>query len=109
MKIALVIFQADPQRGGAERYTADIAAALAQRGHQVDLISKRFGPDISGVNFVRLEVKAPSRAGRYLQFLDQLEEHLARHRYDIVHSMLPVPSCDLYHPHAGMAKASLET
>jgi UDP-glucose:(heptosyl)LPS alpha-1,3-glucosyltransferase len=109
MKIGLVIFQADPQRGGAERYSADIAAALAQRGHQVDLISKRFGPDIPGVNFVPLAVKAPSRAGRYLQFLDRVEKHLERHKYDIVHSMLPVRSCDLYHPHAGMAKAALET
>ena len=30
MKIALVILHADPARGGAERYTIDLAAALAR-------------------------------------------------------------------------------
>jgi UDP-glucose:(heptosyl)LPS alpha-1,3-glucosyltransferase len=109
MNIALVIFSGDPQRGGAEQYTADIAAALAKRGHQVDLIATKFGSPIEGVNFVPIAVKSPSRAGRYLQFLDGLDEHLVKRKYDIVHSMLPVRHCDLYHPHAGMAKAALET
>ena len=30
-------------------------------------------------------------------------------RYDIVHAMLPVRSCDIYHPHAGMAAAGIQT
>jgi UDP-glucose:(heptosyl)LPS alpha-1,3-glucosyltransferase len=38
-----------------------------------------------------------------------LDEHLIGNRYDIVHAMLPVRRCDLYHPHAGMAKAALVT
>jgi UDP-glucose:(heptosyl)LPS alpha-1,3-glucosyltransferase len=109
MNIALVILNADPQRGGAERYTADIARALVRRGHRVDLIATKFGSPIDGANFVPIAVKSPSRAGRYLQFLDRLDEHLVKEKYDIVHSMLPVRHCDLYHPHAGMAKAALET
>jgi UDP-glucose:(heptosyl)LPS alpha-1,3-glucosyltransferase len=109
MNIALVIFWGDPQRGGAERYTADIAAALAGRGHGVDLISTRFGPEIPGVNFVPIAARAPTRAGRYLDFLNHLDGHLAGRKYDIVHSMLPVRRCDLYHPHSGMAKAALQT
>src|SRR5580704_4456824 len=109
MNIGLVIFIADPQRGGAERYTADIAAALAKRRHRVDLISTRFGQEIAGVNFVPIAAKSPSRSGRYLQFLEGLEKHLQRYKYEIIHSMLPIPRCDLYHPHAGMAKAALQT
>jgi UDP-glucose:(heptosyl)LPS alpha-1,3-glucosyltransferase len=109
MNIGLVIFNADPQRGGAERYTADIAAALAARGHQVNLISTRFGPPIAGVNFVTLDAKAPTRAGRYPIFLNSLDTHLRGQKYDLIHSMLPVRHCDIYHPHAGMAKASLES
>jgi UDP-glucose:(heptosyl)LPS alpha-1,3-glucosyltransferase len=109
MNIALVIFRGDPQRGGAERYTADIAAALAGRGHRVDLISTRFGPEIPGVNFVRIAARAPTRAGRYLDFLNNLDAHLAGRKYDLVHSMLPIRRCDLYHPHSGMAKAALQT
>jgi UDP-glucose:(heptosyl)LPS alpha-1,3-glucosyltransferase len=109
MKIGLVIFRGDPQRGGAERYTADIAAALARRGHGVELISTRFGPEIPGVNFVSIATDAPTRAGRYLDFLNHLDKHLAERKYDLIHSMLPIRNCDLYHPHSGMAKAALET
>jgi UDP-glucose:(heptosyl)LPS alpha-1,3-glucosyltransferase len=109
MNIALVIFRGDPQRGGAERYTADIAAALAGRGHGVDLISTWFGQEIPGVNFVPIAAKAPTRAGRYLDFLNHLDGHLAGRKYDLIHSMLPIRRCDLYHPHSGMAKAALQT
>ena len=45
--------------------------------------------------------------GRYLGFLNSLDAHLAGTRYDIVHAMLPVPHCDLYHPHAGIAAESV--
>jgi UDP-glucose:(heptosyl)LPS alpha-1,3-glucosyltransferase len=109
MNIALVIFRGDPQRGGAERYTADIAAALAERGHGVDLISTRFGPEIRGVNFVPIAAEGPTRAGRYLDFLNHLDAYLAGRKYDLIHSMMPIRRCDLYHPHAGMAKAALHT
>ena len=39
MKVALVILHADASLGGAERYTLDVARALAERGHDVDLIA----------------------------------------------------------------------
>jgi UDP-glucose:(heptosyl)LPS alpha-1,3-glucosyltransferase len=109
MKIGLVIFRGDAQRGGAERYTCDIAAALAARGHRVDLISTRFSDKIPGVNFVTISAKAPTRSGRYLDFLSQLHAHFAANKYDLIHSMLPIRRCDIYHPHAGMAKAAVET
>jgi UDP-glucose:(heptosyl)LPS alpha-1,3-glucosyltransferase len=109
MNVALVIFNSDPARGGAERYTADIAHLLAQRGHQVTLLASRFGQPIPGVRFVPIPTNGPSRAGQYLSFLKSLGAHLAANRYDIVHAMLPVPGCDIYHPHAGMAKASLQS
>ena len=109
MNIGLVIFRGDAQRGGAERYTADIAGALAKRGHGVDLIATRFGGEIQEVNFVEIAAKGSTRAGRYLDFLNRLDERLAGRKYDLIHSMLPIRRCDLYHPHAGMAKAALET
>jgi UDP-glucose:(heptosyl)LPS alpha-1,3-glucosyltransferase len=107
VKIALVIFRADPARGGAERYTADIAAALAARGHAVSLISTQFGQPIPGVEFINLAKRAATRLGRYARFLDALDEHLNHNKYDVVHAMLPVRRCDIYHPHAGLAKEML--
>ena len=46
MKIALVILHADPKRGGAERYTADIAGALLGRGHEVSVLAGDFPASI---------------------------------------------------------------
>jgi UDP-glucose:(heptosyl)LPS alpha-1,3-glucosyltransferase len=108
MQIALVIFRADPERGGAERYTADLAAALQRRGHSVDLIASRFGPSIDGVNFIELKSTSATRLGAYRTFLSQLDDQLARSNYDIVHAMLPVTNCDIYHPHAGLASEAME-
>lgn len=107
MKIALVILHADPMRGGAERYTFDLAAALAQRGHSVTLLATSFAEVPAGVAPVQLESKASSRTRRYLRTLDSLDSHLDRTPYDIVHAMLPVRRCSVYHPHAGLALAAV--
>src|SRR5436190_6810659 len=103
MKIALVILHAHPARGGAERYTADLAGALAGRGHAVSVLAADFGGDYPEVEQVTMQSGGMSRYQRYRWFLDSLDEHLAKHSYDIVHAMLPVRKCDLYHPHAGIA------
>src|SRR4051812_7999087 len=103
MKIALVILHADPSRGGAERYTVDLTAALARRGHDVRVIATSFSDDIPLTIRVPLEVNALTRAGRYRNFIAALDRHLDENPYDVVHAMLPVRQCDVYHPHAGMA------
>jgi UDP-glucose:(heptosyl)LPS alpha-1,3-glucosyltransferase len=109
MKIGLVIFQSEESRGGAERYTVDIAEGLAARRHSVELISSSFGKPIAGVRPVEIEARAATRAGKYVQFLKNLDAHLAQSKYDLIHAMLPVKRCDIYHPHAGMAKATMQS
>src|SRR6267142_1998170 len=103
MRIAVVILHADPARGGAERYTADIAEALAKRGHAVSVLASDFPRQYPGMEQVVLKTSGLTRVAQYQRFLDSLDEHLASHSYDIVHAMLPVRRCDLYHPHAGIA------
>lgn len=111
MKVALVILHADPARGGAERYTVDLAAALAARGCDVSLVhgvEGRPGPGARPApsetcRRVGLAATGLTRTGRYRRFLRSLRAHVAAERYDVVHGMLPVPNCDLYHPHAGVA------
>lgn len=107
MKIALIILHADPARGGAERYTFDLAEALAGRGHEVAIVASTFGPKPAGVNCVELGEKGLTRLGRYRYFLDALDGHLAANGYDVVHAMLPVRRCDVYHPHAGIAAEAI--
>lgn len=109
MNIALVIQNAEPQRGGAERYTLNLAADLVTRGHEVHLLAQRFARNVEPARQVRLEGAAGTRIGRYQALIRSLESHLRRTQYDIVHAMLPVPHCDLYHPHAGIEAENLAT
>ena len=106
LKILLVIFRADPARGGAERYTIDLAESLTQRGHDVTLAASAFAAGIRGVN---IAARGATRTGRYRKFLDNLDRHLNESHYDIVHAMLPVRRCDVYHPHAGIAAEAIES
>ena len=106
MNIALAILHADPARGGAERYTIDLAGALARRGHAVSLLASSHAASIQGVQNVRLESPGLTRAARYRSFLASLDRDLAATRYDVVHAMLPVNRCHVYHPHAGIAAAA---
>lgn len=103
MRIALVILHADPARGGAERYTADIATALKDRGHEVSVLASDFPDVYPPIERVNLKAAGMTRVGQYQTFLDSVDEHLKSKSYDIVHAMLPVRRCDLYHPHAGIA------
>ena len=111
MKIALIILHADPSRGGAERYTLDLAAALAARRHEISLIASTFAPSVPAAPFrpIHLPTRDPTRLGQYNKFLDALDLHLEKERYEIVHAMLPVRVCDVYHPHAGLAVEALAT
>lgn len=109
MRIALIILHADAPRGGAERYTLDLAAALAGAGHEVTLLAASFGEVPVGVKTVSLPYRGLTRTGKYNRFLDALDTHLLQHRYDIVHAMLPVRRCDVYHPHAGVAAEAMRS
>src|SRR6185437_4879460 len=73
LRIALVILHADPARGGAERYTVDLAAALRRRGHEVRIISSSFAPGPLPQGAVHLSVARATRLGRYMQFLDRVD------------------------------------
>jgi UDP-glucose:(heptosyl)LPS alpha-1,3-glucosyltransferase len=109
LKIALVILHADPANGGAERYTFDLAEALAARGHEVALVASTFGPRPRGVRCVELEGGGVTRLGKYRRFLEALDGHLNEAKYEVVHAMLPVHQCDAYHPHAGLAVEAVES
>jgi UDP-glucose:(heptosyl)LPS alpha-1,3-glucosyltransferase len=110
VNIALVILHADPARGGAERYTVDLAAALARRGHDVSLLASTHAADLalSGVRPVKIAAYGLGRQMQYGCFLAALNDELEQSHYDVVHAMLPVDRCDVYHPHAGMAAAAAQ-
>lgn len=106
MDIALVIFRAQVERGGAERYANDLSIALSERGHNVTLIASR-GEAPAGVAFVRLGASGISRSAQYARFCRNVVRHLDDNQYDIVHACLPVPRCDIYHAHSGIESLTL--
>lgn len=109
MNIALVILRVDPARGGAERYTVDLAKALVGRGVGVTLLAREARGLPEGLTAVEMRGKPAGRVGRYRGFLSALEDHLRTAKYDLVHAMLPVRRCDLYHPHAGIAAEAIRS
>ena len=98
MRVALAILHADPSRGGAERYTIDLAASLRGRGHDVEVIDS-----------ASLGVRGATRLGRYRDFCRRLRGRFQSDWPDVAHAMLPVPAgcCDVYHPHAGVEAAGV--
>jgi UDP-glucose:(heptosyl)LPS alpha-1,3-glucosyltransferase len=108
VKIALIVEHADSSRGGAERYTVQLAAALASRGHRVTLIAREGAEPPNGVELVRLPARALVKTSRYARFLQMIDGHLRENSYGIVHAMMPVHQCDVYHPHAGLAAEAIE-
>jgi UDP-glucose:(heptosyl)LPS alpha-1,3-glucosyltransferase len=106
MNIALVIFRAEPQRGGAERYAIDLGLHLKQRGHDVSVISSRFG-DVGSLTQVPIACPGILRTARYRKFVDRVDSHLHQSKYDVVHAFLPIRSCHVYHAQAGLEAISL--
>lgn len=106
MNIALIIFRAQIERGGAERYVHDLSIALRNRGHKLAILASR-GEAPEGVDFVRIGAHGLSRTSQYSRFCRNLHRHLESNRYDIVHACLPVPQCDIYHAHSGIESLTL--
>ena len=106
MKILLVILHADSARGGAEMYTVRLFHKLREAEHEVFIAAGTFEPSIPLENRVAIDTSGHMRLTRYLSFVESLETHLRIENYDVVHAMLPVPRCDLYHPHAGIESVS---
>lgn len=109
MKIGLVILHADARRGGAERYTLDLARSLSHRGHDVSLLASTFFEAPWEVKQIRCDARSFTKTLGYRRFLGQLDSHLLSNSFDVLHAMLPVRHCDVYHPHAGLAAENLAT
>lgn len=85
-----------------------LADALARRGHEVTVVAREGSSVPDGVKLVLLPARAMAKTARYGRFLTLIDEHLRENKYDIIHAMLPVRHCDIYHPHAGLAAEAME-
>lgn len=105
MKIALVIERMDPQRGGREISTGQLAGELARRGQDVTIICRHCSCKVSGARIRELGQRGLTRTQRLENFIDDAREELAAGQYDLVHAVLPFPAVDVYQPRGGTVPA----
>ncbi len=107
MKIGLAIYNFDPKKGGAERYTYDLAGRLAAKGHQVTVFCVR-GVDTSGIDLVHLNTIAYPRWLRNLSFALAHRRALKRVRPDVMLGYGNVFDLDVYQSHGGVQNIWME-
>jgi UDP-glucose:(heptosyl)LPS alpha-1,3-glucosyltransferase len=103
MKVALITEDLNPRRGGAERSASELAQELTRQGIEVTVLARRVAVKSEdrvyhGHTF---RISAWTRTGRWRKFEQRVAAHLAETKYDIVHSLVPIQSADVYQPRGG--------
>ncbi len=99
LEVAIIIERANVTLGGAERSVAELAAALAENGTTVTVLAAK-GP-VRSENVQILCRDHPAERVPLGTFASAVRKHLARSRYDIIHSVLPFDFADVYQPRGG--------
>ncbi|MBK9120528.1 MAG: glycosyltransferase family 4 protein [Phycisphaerales bacterium] len=104
MRVAIVQQHVDPQRGGAETSTVEMARALAAAGLHVTVLymGSETGPFLSdNVRYWPLPVTARTRLGRAFRFLQAVSAACRATPFEIVHAVTPSLRADVYQPRGG--------
>ncbi len=109
MKIALAIERMHVLRGGREASTAQIAAELAHRGHDVTVLCGEGDWSHSGVQLRTVgDAGLPLRVQRLNSFVSAVARVAEQDSFDVLHTMLPVPGANVYQPRGGTVPAQRE-
>jgi UDP-glucose:(heptosyl)LPS alpha-1,3-glucosyltransferase len=119
MKVAIVQEHVDPQRGGAETSTLEMARELAALDLDVTVVcAAREGASAAGatadaavadgVRLHRLPVYGASRTRRTVQFVAAADRFARQQRFDIIHAVTPCFSCNVYQPRGGTYVETVE-
>ncbi|HPS53724.1 MAG TPA: glycosyltransferase, partial [Phycisphaerae bacterium] len=107
MRIALVIERLDSRRGGRELSTVELAAALAEAGQDVTVLTME-AADHEILGRVHVDVLAACGAGkaeRFGHFAAAVAER--KKDFDIVHGMTAMPCLDVYQPRGGSYREAM--
>jgi UDP-glucose:(heptosyl)LPS alpha-1,3-glucosyltransferase len=105
MKVAIIIERANIALGGAERSVFELAAALGKIGLDVHILTAKGHTKEKNIHILCQD--APGKRTAHLAFAKALNNHLAQHRYDIVHSVLPFRFAHVYQPRGGSYPESI--
>ena len=101
----MIIERANIALSGAERSVFELAGALQKIGLDVDILAGR--GQTREKNMHILCPNNPRKSTGHLAFTKALKRHLADHRYDVIHSVLPFAFADVYQPRGGSYPESI--
>ena len=105
MRIAFLIWDYSPSRGGQERYLSRLVGALLTRGHEIHVFATRCEAGLSPrIAFHRVAVSGWGPSLKTLSFLRKAREMLARERFDVVSGMTRFYPIDVYRMGSGVHK-----
>ncbi len=84
MKIAIVIHKFDVNKGGAERFAAELARMMISEEHDVHIYSNAFEEDIAGISSHHVKAVKMPRFLYELTFAENSSEALRKGGYDVV-------------------------
>lgn len=98
MRVGLVLERFDPPRGGLEQWSAQFAARLMERGHEVHVVAEHFGEQTRTMPIIPHRLQ---RIGSRIAFAEAAQAKLMSLSPDVIHDMGSGWYCDVFHPHGG--------
>ncbi|MDD5556502.1 MAG: glycosyltransferase family 4 protein [bacterium] len=109
MKIAFLIWDYSPARGGQERYLSRLAGALARLGHEIHVFATRRGEGAGdGVRFHRVAAGGIGPATRTLSYIRRARRALAAERFDITSGLTRHYPLDVFRMGGGLHRIWLQ-
>ncbi len=108
LKIAIVIERIETWRGGAETSTMELARLLADRGHEVHVVTSSRSPSPPDLVIHSIPTSTVLRPMRTAAFTRKASALFERESFDIIHSVVPLPRADFYQPRGGLLRETLE-
>lgn len=107
MKIGLAIYNFDPKKGGAERYTFDLSKMLAKRGHEVSVVCAN-GVSADWVKSIKVNTIKYPKWLRSLTFAIEHKKIVKSIGLDIIVGFGNTLELDIYQSHGGVHKVWME-
>ncbi|MEJ2745238.1 MAG: glycosyltransferase family 4 protein [bacterium] len=103
MKIAFIIWDFSPSRGGQERYLSRLIGALIARGHDIHVFATMCEAGLDPrIYFHRIPVAKWGPSIEALSFLWMVRKMIAGERFDVVSGMARVYPLDVYRMGSGL-------
>jgi len=105
MKIGIVIPDLDRSRGGLSQWCWQFVDAVAQRGHEVHIVTQQLGDEALPA---RVESHLIAKSKSRMIFAQTAAQRVQGLQLDVVHDMGGGWHCDVFQPHGGSHLAWLE-